>query len=147
MMQTNFEMKQYISLVYSRTSDLNKIEDLAERKKIAAEKCGIEVPENTPEMRREVIAYLRNQYHYKFSLLISKEELLTESFDVMLEPLIVSKDDDKRLKNIKLKGDVNDLCSKLVSEIDTLRLTIFTEEYAEESKKVISVEERLKAKK
>jgi len=139
-------MKDYISLVYSRTSDLNKIEDLAERKKIAAEKCGIEVPENTPEMRKEIIAFLRDQYHYKFTLLMTKEELLTESLDIMLEPLVSTKDDDKRLKNIKLKGDVNDLCSKLVNEIDVLRLTIFTEEYAEESKKVISIEERLKAK-
>jgi len=139
-------MKDYISLVYSRTSDLIKIEDLAERKKIAASKCGIEVPENTPEMRKEIIAFLRDQHHYKFTLLMTKEELLTESLDVMLEPLIQTKDDDKRLKNIKLKGDVNDLCSKLVNEIDVLRLTIFTEEYAEESKKVISIEERLKAK-
>lgn len=139
-------IQKYIQEVYSKDSKLNKIEDIQERKKIAAEKCEIEIPENTPELRKQIIEFLRSQAHNKFALLISKEELLIECLDVMREPLINSKDDDKRLKNVKLKGDVNALCDKLVVETDLLRIDIFTEEHAEESKKVISIEERLKAK-
>jgi hypothetical protein len=140
------QILKYIPLIYGVGSTLNKIEDLTERKKIAAEQCGIDVPENTEELRKVIIEFLRLQHHNKFALLISKEELLIECLDVLREPLVNSKDDDKRLKNVKLKGDVNDLCDKLVSETDRLRQTIFTEEHADESKKVISIEDRLLSK-
>jgi|JI10StandDraft_1071094.scaffolds.fasta_scaffold103704_3 hypothetical protein len=140
------QILKYIPLIYGVGSTLNKIEDLTERKKIAAEQCEIEVPENTEDLRKVIIEFLRLQHHNKFALLISKEELLIECLDVLREPLVNSKDDDKRLKNVKLKGDVNALCDKLVVETDLLRIDIFTEEHAEESKKVISIEERLKAK-
>lgn len=140
------QILKYIPLIYGVESNLNKIEDLVERKKIAAEQCGIEVPENTEELRKVIIEFLRLQHHNKFALLVSKEELLTECLDVLREPLVISKDDEKRLKNVKLKGDVNALCDKLVVETERLRIDIFTEEHAEESKKVISIEERLRRK-
>lgn len=140
------QILKYIPLIYGADSNLNKIEDLIERKKIAAEQCGIDVPENTEELRKVIIEFLRMQHHNKFSLLISKEELLIECLDVMREPLLSSKDDDKRLKNVKLKGDVNELCGKLVTETERLRVDVFTEEHAEESKKVISIEDRLLSK-
>lgn len=140
------QILKYIPLIYGVDSNLNKIENLVERKNIAAEQCGIEVPENTEELRKVIIEFLRLQHHNKFALLISKDELLIECLDVLREPLVNSKDDDKRLKNVKLKGDVNELCDKLVIETERLRIDIFTEEHAEESKKVISIEERLKRK-
>lgn len=136
-------IQKYIQEVYSKDSKLNKIEDIQERKKIAAEKCEIEIPENTPELRKQIIEFLRSQAHNKFSLLITKEELLFESLEIMREPLIQSKDDDKRLKNLKLKGDANSLCDQLAVQIEALRIEIFTDEFHVEAKKVISIEERI----
>lgn len=136
---------RYIPLIYSVDSPFNKIEDLAERKKVAASKCEIEVPNNADESFRKVaIEYLRQQNHNKFSLLITKQQVYEETLEVLGEPLTHTKDDDKRLKNIKLKGDVNDLCEKLVVEIARLQQDIFTKEYQEEAMKVISPEERLR---
>lgn len=134
---------EYVRLIYSVDSPLNKIEDLGERKRAAAQKCDIPIPENTEDFRKLVMLYLRYQKHNKFSLLITKQEVYEETLLVLAEPLTHTKDDDKRLKNIKLKGDVNALCEKLVVEIERLQLDIYTKEFQEEAKRVISVEERI----
>lgn len=136
---------KYIQLVYGKDSNLNKIENIDDRKKIAAEQCEIDVPDRD-KIGKQVIAFMRKQNHNRHSLLVTKEELYMESLEVLREPLMESKDDDKRLKNIKLKGDLNDLCNRLEEEIEKLRLSLYTEEYKEEAKKVVSIEERLKNK-
>lgn len=141
--QDKEQILQYIPLIYGSESELVKIEDLKERKKLAASRCEIEVPEDNEDLSKLIIEFLRHEHHNKFALLICKEELFMESLEALREPLEKSKDDDKRLKNIKLKGDLNDLCGKLVDEIVRLRQSIFTPEFAEKSMKVVSIEERL----
>ena len=140
-------IQEYIKLVYSKDSAFRKIADVAERKKIVCQKLQMTEPD-MKEIGKEVIKFLRGENHFAQSLLDSKQELYWETLEVMREPLASTKDDDKRLKNIKLKGDVNDLCSKLVSEIDKLATMIYGEEFKEEAMvKVITPEERLKNKK
>lgn len=138
-------IKKYIELVYGKESDLNKIENIEERKKIAAEQCGIEVPDRS-KIGKQVILFMREMNHNRHSLLVTKEELFMESLEVLREPLAETKDDDKRLKNIKLKGDLNELCNRLEEEIEKLRISLYTEEYKEEAKRVVSIEERLSKK-
>lgn len=134
---------EYIKLVYGKNSPLNAIEDINERKKIASERIGLTVDNEDEKTRKLILEFLREQNHFKNSLFVSKQELYWESLEVLREPLKKG-DDDKRLKNIKLKGDLNDLCGKLVLEMDALRADIYGDEFKEEATKtVISFEQRL----
>jgi hypothetical protein len=133
--------EEYIRLVYSKDSSFKSIADINERKKVVAAKLEIPIPE---DIAKQVIKFLREENHFDNSLLLSKQELYWETLEVMREPLAETKDDDKRLKNIKLKGDVNDLCSKLVSEINALASAVYGEEFKEQAMRaVVSPEERL----
>lgn len=141
------EIAEYIRLVYGKDSPISKIVDIQEKKQVALDKTGASISDDDEGTRRLILEFLREQNHYKHSLLISKQELYWESLEVLREPLKKSTDDDKRLKNIKLKGDLNDLCSKLVSEIDVLYDNVYTLEFKEEAQKgVITFEQRLQKK-
>jgi len=134
----------YIKLVYGKDSPLATIADITERKQVAADKLSVTVDQEDEKTRKLILEFLREQNHYKHALLSSRQELYWEFLEVMREPLKKG-DDDKRLKNVKLKGDVNDLCGKLVLEIDTLLESIYGEEFKEDAspKTVVSFEQRL----
>jgi hypothetical protein len=138
------ELIEYIKLVYGKDSSLIAIADINERKQVVSDRLGITVDNEDENTRKLILEFLREQNHYKHALLSSRQELYWESLEVMREPLKKGSDDDKRLKNVKLKGDLNDLCGKLVSEIDSLYESIYGEEFKEEAQKtVVSFEQRL----
>jgi len=127
---------RYIEEVYSRDGKGT----LDERKKRHA-------VEETPEIR-ELIAYYMSYFVYdnEFSLLISKEELLRESIEIIREP-VTTTDEDKRLKMIDLKSKADATCDKLVQDIKRLRSEIYGDKEKEGTKVIqgaISPEERLK---
>tara|TARA_R110000868_G_scaffold84074_1_gene237203 strand:+ start:193 stop:633 length:441 start_codon:yes stop_codon:yes gene_type:complete len=142
----NTALDEYIKLVYGKDSSLAKIADINEKKQIAIEKTGAIVDYEDESLRKLILEFLREQNHYKHSLLMTKQEVYWEFLEVLREPLKHG-DDDKRLKNVKLKGDINDLCSKLIPEIEALLDSIYGAEFKEMAQKtVVSFEQRLKAK-
>lgn len=139
---------EYIQLAYGHDSSLSQIPDIKERKLIASSRSGVDLVNEDETIRKLILEFLKEQNHYKHALLMSKQELYWESLGVMREPIINTKDEDKRLKNIKLKGEVNDLCGKLVMEITQLIDGIYGEEFKEETMKTVSsFEKRLLEKK
>ena len=141
------ELVDYIKMVYGINSPLSAITDINERKQVVADKLSITVDHEDETTRKLILEFLREQNHYKHALLSSRQELYWESLEVMREPLKKG-DDDKRLKNVKLKGDLNDLCGKLVLEIESLYEGIYGEEFKDEAKKTVSsFEQRLLEKK
>ena len=140
------QLIEYIKLVYGKDSPLSAVTDINERKQIASDKMVITVDAEDEKTRKLILEFMREQNHYKHSFLMTKLELLWESLEVLREPLKKG-DDDKRLKNIKLKGDLNDLCSKLIPEVESLYDGIYGEEFKEDAKKVVvSFEQRLQKK-
>jgi len=141
------ELVDYIKMVYGINSPLSSITDINERKQVVADKLNITVDHEDETTRKLILEFLREQNHYKHALLSSRQELYWESLEVMREPLKKG-DDDKRLKNVKLKGDLNDLCGKLVLEIENLYEGIYGDEFKDEAKKTVSsFEQRLLEKK
>lgn len=141
------ELVEYIKMVYGINSPLSSISDINERKQVVADKLSITVDHEDENVRKLILEFLREQNHYKHALLSSRQELYWESLEVMREPLKKG-DDDKRLKNVKLKGDLNDLCGKLVLEIENLYDGIYGDEFKDEAKKTVSsFEQRLLEKK
>jgi hypothetical protein len=139
-------LREYIELVYGKDSTLAQVQDIEEKKQIARDKSGVTIDTEDVGTRKLILEFLREQNHYKHSLLVTKQEAYWEFLEVLREPLNKG-DDDKRLKNVKLKGDVNDLCSKLVSEIEVLLNSIYGEEFKEEGQKtVVTFEQRLQKK-
>ena len=94
---------EYVKLVYGKESPLFAIEDVNEKKSIARDKSGVITDVESEEISKLILQFLREQNHYKHSLLLSKQELYWETLEIMREPLTKTKDDDKRLKNIKHK--------------------------------------------
>jgi hypothetical protein len=139
------ELVDYIKMVYGINSPLSAITDINERKQVVADKLNVIVDHEDETTRKLILEFLREQNHYKHALLSSRQELYWESLEVMREPLKKSSDDDKRLKNVKLKGDLNDLCGKLVLEIENLYDSIYGEEFKKEAQNntVLSIEQRL----
>ena len=141
-------LDKYIELVYGKNSELRVIENMSERKAIASDRAGLDAVPDSKSISKLITEFLQKQNHYKQSLLVSRQELYWEALETLREPLKSSTDDDKRLKNVKLKGDLNDLCGKLVLEIETLIIDVYTEEFKEEGAKVVaSFEQRLMDKK
>jgi len=137
------QLIEYIKMVYGKDSPLIAIADINERKQVVSDKLGITVDNEDEKTRKLILDFLREQNHYKHALLSSRQELYWETLEVLREPLKKG-DDDKRLKNVKLKGDLNDLCGKLVLEIESLYEGIYGEEFKEEAQKtVVSFEQRL----
>jgi len=134
-------------MVYGKDSSLAAIQDINERKQVASDRLEVTVDHKDEKVRKLILTFLRQQNHYKHALLSSRQELYWETLEVLREPLKSGSDDDKRLKNVKLKGDLNDLCGKLVLEIDVLLDSIYGEEFKEEAQKiVVSFEQRLQKK-
>jgi len=143
--------KGYIDLVYNWKSEYASITDLQARKQQVATKLGIEIPSG-PKHELEVIEYLNKQSNYRYTLLISRIELLEEMINALKskpkksEPTISEEAD---LLHIKKKGEIDALCGRLVNDIEEGFKIIYAElaETAKEQvKKVRSVEERLKNK-
>lgn len=142
---------RYIELMNSKSSELNKIENIEERKKTACEQAGLKMAPEDEGYKKLVVYYLNYfQHNNKYSLLRTREEMLIEALVSLSEPLLPSKDEDKRLKNVKLKGDLDLLCERLVNGIESLYKEIYAElsEVAKEEMRVsLSPEQRLKNKK
>lgn len=141
----------YIEKMNAKDSSLNKIENLEERKKLAMKECSLQAIPETEEFKRLVVYYLSYFQHYnEYTLLRTREELLQEVMASMGESLVATKDEDKKLKNVKLKGDLDQLAERLVEGCEKLRKKIYgeLEDVASEVIKVsISPEQRLKQKK
>jgi hypothetical protein len=133
---------KYIDLVYNWKSKLANI-PLMDRKVAAAKELGIEVP----DCQVPIINYLAKQNHYRFTLLVSREELLQEMIE-SLQTQKINKGEDKELKTIKLKGEIDMLCGRLVEQIEEAYKTIWGEmseaAKVEVKKKIVSPEERLR---
>lgn len=137
----------YIDLVYNWKSEYASIPDLQLRKQQVAAKLGIEIPIGQTH-EKEVIEYLNKQAHYRYTLLISRMQLLEDMLgSLKSKPKAAGEDAD--LKYVKLQGDIDALCGRLVDDIEAGFKTIYAElaETAKEQvKKVRSVEQRLKEK-
>lgn len=140
----------YIELMNAKDSMLNKIENLEERKKAAMTLAGLQTIPDSSEFKELVVYYLNYfQHHNKYSLLRTREEMLAEALADMSQTLD-SQDEDTRLKNWKLKGDLDVLCERLIVGIEQLYRDIYGElvDVAKEQMKMgLSPEQRLRAKK
>lgn len=140
--------EQYIDLVYNWKSEYASLPDLQLRKQQVAAKLGIDIPVGL-EHDREVIEYLNKQSHYRYTLLISRMELLESMLASLKTKPKTNGGEDADLKYVKLQGDIDALCGRLVDDIEAGFKTIYAElaEVAkEEVKKVRSVEQRLRDK-
>src|SRR5690349_22356055 len=73
-------MNKYIDLVYNWKSEYASIPDLQLRKQQVASKLGIEIPTGVTH-EKEIIEYLNKQSHYRYTLLISRMQLLEDMLD------------------------------------------------------------------
>jgi len=138
----------YIDLVYNWKSEYASITDLQARKQQVATKLGIDIPSG-PKHELEVIEYLNKQSNYRYTLLISRIELLEEMIKALKTPSKKTESEEADLLHIKKKGEIDALCGRLVNDIEEGFKIIYAElaETAKEQvKKVRSVEQRLKDK-
>ncbi len=140
---------KYIELVYHWKSDFAGIPDLQLRKQQVATKLGIEIPTGLAH-DREVIEFLNKQSHYRYTLLISRMELLESMLaSLKSKPKTSGTSEDSDLKYVKLQGDIDALCGRLVNDIEEGFKIIYAE-LAETAKEQVkngrSLEQRLKEK-
>jgi len=146
------EIKRYIELMYNKNSDLNKIEDLKERKIQAAIKAKLDP--NDPEVikimelknekvRGEIIEYLNRCNSNAFVKLIGDQQLFWGLQQILMKPLEDEVDTNKLMT-------ISERSEELVERIENGYKKIYLEqELADEGKKVIkmiSPEMRLKQK-
>lgn len=140
-------MNTYIDLVYNWKSEYASVPDLQFRKQQVAAKLEIEIPTGVSH-EKEVVTYLNKQAHYRYTLLISRMQLL-EDMLTSLKSKPKAQGEDADLKYVKLQGDIDALCGRLVDDIESGFKIIYgelAESAKEEVKKVRSVEQRLKEK-
>lgn len=147
---TDPKLLSYIEKMNSKESALNRIENLEERKKAALKECGLQSISEDEAFKKLVVYYLSYfQHNNKYTLLRTREELLQEVMENMRESLEKTPDEDKKLKNVKLKGDLDQLAERLVEGCEKLYKEIYGE-LAETARDVIKVsispEQRLKKK-
>ncbi len=141
---------KYIGFICDKTSDLNAIENLEDRKAAARAKAkwgGTEDKVLLEQIDELVFHYLSYfQYSLDFALLLSREELYAQMLQAIRDPIDIT-DADKYMKTIKIKGDINKLLQELLDGIKELRKEIYgihEEQAAPKILKVRSPESRLK---
>lgn len=144
---------KYVDLLCSKTSELNTIENLEERKKAALTKSkwtGTEDKKVLEQVSELIFHYLSYyQGNNEFSLLLSREELFVQMLGAMREPLEQTSDEGKYLKNIEIKGKIDDLLDSLLIRIKAQRTSIYgiqEEAMVSKIKRVMTPEARLKVK-
>ena len=143
---------EFVEKMNSKDSEFNKIESVEDRIQAVMDKVGLKkLPIDGLELdnfNALTIAFLNFQHHNKYTLLRTRECVYLETIKNLMVPLeLVGVDAEDRLKNVKLKGDLNDLAGRLVVEIDTLYKEIYSqsEELGKEAmKNAMSPEKRLK---
>lgn len=142
----------FIEKMNSKDSEFIKIEDVDLRQDAIMEEIGLKkLPQGEEEeaFNELTIAFLNFNHHNRYTLLRTREQVYLETIRNLMQPLdlggtIPAED---RLKNVKLKGDLNDLAGRLVSEIESLYKEIYgnNEEMGKDvMKKNMTLEKRLK---
>lgn len=138
---------KYIPLIYSKDSKLQKIENLEERKKQAAKQAGLEdltiLELKNKEVNKLIIDYLSEEFNLKFTLLITKLELLWTLIKKLREPM----EDGEIADQVKLKGVLDEMCDRLEASCTKLIAEIYTSEMKDTAMEVVKMslrpEERL----
>jgi len=142
---------KYVEFMNDKNSTYIRIENIEERKKACQHASGLDIVPEDKDYKDLVVYYLSYwQHHNKFSLLRTREDLLIETLKNMNEPIDEKSDEDQRLKNVKLKLDLDILANRLIEGIEELYNSIygdFKKEGEEHIKQALSPEQRLKNKK
>jgi hypothetical protein len=126
-------IEQYIHLVYSDKSELNRIQDLEERKKVACEKAKLKYDDNLDmihmkddKVNEAIFDFLRKQTPNKFILLISNQHLFWEMQQKLMKPLKADDDDEEScLKEVNLKNTISEKSDSLLERIEKLYKDVF----------------------
>lgn len=144
---------KYVDLVCAKTSDLNTIENWEERHKAALAKSKWSGTEDKKLLEQvdELIFYYLSYYqgNNEFALLLSREQLFSQMLEAMRDPLAQTTDEGKYLKNIEIKGKIDDLLDSLLVRIKAQRSAIYgvhEEKMVSRVKKVMTPESRLRGK-
>ena len=152
------EVTKYIELLYSEKSTLNEIQDLAERKKEAAKKAGME-PESkavieimhlkNKAVNQQIFDYLTKTQSNNYIALVSDQQLFWEiQFDKMTPSEATEAKD--RLKDMKIKTAMSKEVNSLLDRINYLYREVFRyDDEIEMGAKVIRMrtpEQRIKSK-
>jgi hypothetical protein len=157
---TDKKTLKYISLLYSKDSELNKISSLDERKKEACKKAGLDweksqdiVNLKDKKIQAEVFDFLSMENPNEYVMLISDQHLFLEMQRIKMRPLgetlgTESLDDDQILKNLNLKNTLSINDEKLLEKINRTYEKIYKTpqeiEMAQEKIRMMRPEERLK---
>lgn len=148
----------YLELMYAVGSELNKIDNLEERKLTAAKRADLdgevmqtifsEEDKDFQELRHKYLSEF--QFHNKYQNLITYQQMLWNVQRAAMNNMVTSDDDavrkfvDSRDKTTDLMEKLEGLCARLFSEIYGDGKTI---EIAKENiRQAMSPEERMKTK-
>jgi hypothetical protein len=150
---------QYIELVYSEKSDLNKIIDLQERKKQACAKAKLNFNDEAIQlivnMKDEkvnirIFEYLTTQNSNEFILLLSDQHLFLQMQQRLMEPLAQTANTDSDLKDLDLKTKISEKSESLLDRMTSRYLKIFKgsaeQDFATQKVRLMRPEERIKKK-
>lgn len=153
-------VKKYIELMYTKDSELNKIQNLDERKKVACEKAGLDFEKSQhivlltdKDVREQIFKFLEANSPNEYMMLVSDEQLFVDMQHMKMEPLQLKDgentvDDDRRLKNMNLKNTLSENSEKILDRINRTREKVYKDpEIIEASKdkiRMLKPEERLK---
>lgn len=146
---------KYIELMYSETSDLNKIEDVGERKKAAAKGAGLDITDKetldimhlqNEKANNRIFNYLSKTQSNNYIALTSDQQLFWEIQFRKMSPLDTT-DDEVMLKNINLKTTMSIKSQELLERIDALYRRIYKHEpemkMAQKQVRMLSPEQRI----
>lgn len=149
-------IQTYIELVYSEKSDMNIIQDLGERKKMACEKSKLDYNSDAIQsivnmkdliVNEQIFEFLRTQNSNDYVLLISDQHLFWELMQRNAKPMAES--GDAELKDCDLKLKISEKCEPLLDRIKARYKSIFIGEAEQKvaENKMKTAEQRLKGKK
>lgn len=157
---TDKKTLKYISLLYSKDSELNKISSLDERKKEACKKAGLDYAKSQDiinlkdkKINREIFDFLSSENPNEYVMLISDQQLFWEMQHIKMEPLDRGTgsnllDDESILKSINLKNTVSAKSEELLERINRTYEKIYNHkdeiEMAKQQLRLMRPEERVK---
>lgn len=152
-------IEQYIELVYSEKSDLNKIVDLQERKKQACIKAKLNFNDESVQLivnmkdekvNPRIFDYLTSQNSNDFILLLSDQHLFLQMQQRLMEPLAQTQNTDSDLKDLDLKTKISEKSESLLERMKLRYSKIFKgdheQEFAIQKIRLMRPEERIKKK-
>lgn len=142
-------MLKYVALMYDKNSPLRqKIANITERKKEAADLAGLKNTDNIFDLSNDKLVeyiniYLRSQSSKIWAAMVANEEVLWQYQQELLTPIKIYKNDKDKLQALEMKSKLMQECDSIIKRVEAYEEKLFGDNKDEKEKIIVFTPESI----